>query len=109
MTHLQSQPDQPHVGLLRVLILPGLLLWPVLACDAAGLTLTHKVLGLLLLALLLRHLERRAGAGWACAAATLAMLQATAPTPQVAGLLDLLTPYAAALSLSLALLGTERP
>ena len=108
MTQLQAQLDQPHVGILRAVIVPGLLLWPVLACDAAALSTPHKLLGLVLLACLLRHLERRTGAGWALMAAALVLLRAVAPTPQVTSLLDLLAPYAAALSLSLALLGGRK-
>ncbi|MBZ9751798.1 hypothetical protein K7W42_13115 [Deinococcus sp. HMF7604] len=109
MTPITAAPDRPHVGFIRILILPGLLLWPIAAAlRTVTLDAEQQVLVLLGLSLACRWLNRRLGATWSLLAAGLAALNGGAATTHGAALLDALVWYLAALSLSLALVG-DRP
>ncbi|GGB73978.1 hypothetical protein [Deinococcus soli (ex Cha et al. 2016)] len=108
MTHPQTTPATGYAGFIRALLLPAALLWPIGQLgQLPALTDAHKMLALLALTLLLRHLERRPAAAYALVAATCVTLRAGHLTPQADALLDAATLYLSALSVSLALL--ERP
>ncbi|MBZ9715775.1 hypothetical protein [Deinococcus multiflagellatus] len=109
MTPGAAAANQPYVGFIRILILPGLLLWPLAAgLRAVSLDTEQQVLLLLGLSLSCRWLERRLGATWSLIAAALAALDGATSTAHASALLDVLVCYCAALSVSLALVG-DRP